>query len=249
MEVHAHTHAHEKKSWKQYFWEFFMLFLAVTLGFMVENMREHYIEHQRENEYAKLLYDDLKKDTAWLNRVISIKEWRGKKIDSLVYFMNLPDLQKNADSIYYYSAFLFLDLSYQPNDVTIQQLRNSGNLRYFTNLSLYNSITLYYNDCSFYLDREKTLKPNLPTGLRAKIFKAHECSSLRRPTPDIKDAISYPKGKMELYTTDAHVINEFLHFADDEKNANGFSIMLLSKYVAPELKNLIAAIKEEYHLQ
>src|SRR6476660_7957251 len=102
MEVHQHTHT-ERKKWTHYLWEFFMLFLAVTLGFFVENQREHYSEHRREKEYAGLLYDDLKKDTAFLHRIITIKEWRGKKMDSLFYFMSLPDLQKNANSIYYYS--------------------------------------------------------------------------------------------------------------------------------------------------
>jgi|KBSMisStandDraft_5_1062788.scaffolds.fasta_scaffold05371_5 hypothetical protein len=247
MEVHHHAHTSGKK-WTHYFWEFFMLFLAVTLGFFVENKREHFIEHQRENTFARLLYDDLKKDTAWLKRVIDVKEWRGKKIDSMFYFMNLPDLQKNAAPIYYYCAFLFLDLSYSPNDVTIQQLRSSGTLRYFDALELYNAITLYYNDCNFYLERETKLKKAIPTELRAKIFNSKEYSSMRGAPPDIMDAISYPVGKMKLLTTGKPVINEFLSYAVDEKLSNNFSKSLLRDVIAPELKKLIVAIKDKYKL-
>src|SRR6185295_16246604 len=140
MEVHPHTHT-ERKKWTHYFWEFFMLFLAVTLGFLVENQREHYIEHQREKKFAALLYEDLKKDTVFINRIIDIKEWRNGKIDSLFYFLLQPNLQENATAIYYYTQFLDIDLPFKPNDATIQQLRSSGSLRYFSNLKLYNEIS------------------------------------------------------------------------------------------------------------
>ena len=93
MEVHHHSHT-DRKKWKHYFWEFFMLFLAVTLGFLVENQREHYIEHQREKKYAQLLYEDLKKDSASLNAIIGIKQWRGAKLDSLFYILSQPGLEK-----------------------------------------------------------------------------------------------------------------------------------------------------------
>ena len=69
MEVHAHSHSARKK-WTHYFWEFLMLFLAVTLGFLVENQREHYIEHQRANSYAANKYQELKKDTLDLHKLI-----------------------------------------------------------------------------------------------------------------------------------------------------------------------------------
>ncbi len=96
MEVH-HAHAPAKeKHFRHYLFEFLMLFLAITLGFFVENMRERYTEHLREKEFARLLYADLKKDTAWLHRIITVKEWRGKKIDSLFYLMTQPDLQKKC---------------------------------------------------------------------------------------------------------------------------------------------------------
>jgi hypothetical protein len=248
MEVHHQSHS-ERKKWTHYLWEFFMLFLAVTLGFFVENQREHYSEHRREKEYAGLLYDDLKKDTTSLHRIITIKEWRGKKMDSLFYFMSLPDLQKNANSIYYYSAFLPADIPFTPNDATIQQLRNSGSLRYFSNLRLYNAITQYYSTCSFYLERQTERKSNFPIELRAKIFRADEFYSFTRITPDIMEAIHYPRENMQLLSTDKQVINEFIHYAKDVKMANDLSIMLLQTFIAVQLNELIIALKKEFHLE
>ena len=70
MEVHAHTHT-ERKKWTHYLWEFLMLFLAVTLGFFVENQREHLVEHQREQQFVQSLFNDIKADTANLDRIIN----------------------------------------------------------------------------------------------------------------------------------------------------------------------------------
>jgi hypothetical protein len=83
MDIHAH-HFHKapgKKFW-HYFFEFLMLFLAVTLGFFVENQREKYIENQRAEEYAQSLYDDLKIDTAVIQRTLDEKAWIYAKYDS-----------------------------------------------------------------------------------------------------------------------------------------------------------------------
>ena len=65
MEVHQHTHT-ERKKFTHYLWEFLMLFLAVFCGFLAENIREHKVERDRAYEFAELLVDDLKKDTAQL---------------------------------------------------------------------------------------------------------------------------------------------------------------------------------------
>ena len=150
MEVHHHGHVHSQKKWKEYLFQFLMLFLAVTLGFVVENQREHYIEHQREKKFASLLYEDFKTDSALLNRIVRVKEWRKGKLDSLFYFFDLPDLQGNAAAIYYYGWFVDLSYGFAPSDATIQQLRSSGSLRYFRNQRLYNAITNYYSQCNLY---------------------------------------------------------------------------------------------------
>src|ERR1700683_348214 len=76
MEVHHHPDLHHKrKNFREYFLEFLMIFLAVTLGFFAENIREHVSETDKAKEYAKSLYDDLKIDTAVIQRTINEKKW------------------------------------------------------------------------------------------------------------------------------------------------------------------------------
>jgi len=138
MEVHQHTHTGDpdlhrgKKKWHHYFWEFFMLFLAVTLGFLVENQREHFVEHGRARQYALSLVDDLKNDTIAFNK-LKEKYWSDiVKIDTLRKILKERPVAKiPGGTLYYYCEPTLWSIGITFHDATIQQLKNSGNLRYF----------------------------------------------------------------------------------------------------------------------
>ena len=142
MEVHAHTHTARKK-WTHYFWEFFMLFLAVTAGFFVENQREHFIENKRANELAASLLNDLQKDTAQLNMLHTRREKRKLSLDSFYHL--LETTPENIDRQVFY-RFVTNSLSYlifSQSSGTVNQLKNAGYLRYFSDNKLLNYITDY----------------------------------------------------------------------------------------------------------
>jgi hypothetical protein len=250
METHAqHLHQAPGHGWKHYLFEFLMLFLAVTLGFLAENQRERYVELRREKQFANLLYADLSKDAKDIDNVIDIKQWRAKKIDSLFYFLATADLQKNARSIYYYRAFVDINVPFKPNDATIQQLRSSGSLRYFSNLKLYNSITKYYSDWSNYYDNEPSSTSTISSFVPAtsKMFDADMLYSIKSITASIKDAVRYPDKDMQLLSTDKWTVNEFKHQAKQAQLTNDLSIMLLGN-IRGELNRLINDLKKEYHI-
>ena len=138
------------------------------MGFIAENIREHITDNARAKEYARSLYDDLKEDSTGVNSIIKIKTWRRLKLDSLILLLNSADVQKTEKMIYYFQAFMATDLPFRPNDATIQQLRNSGGLRYLKNPQLYNIITKYYSLCNFYIEREKEGTFQIPFNLSAK---------------------------------------------------------------------------------
>src|SRR6185369_2188259 len=75
MEVHAHTHT-ERKKWTHYLWEFLMLFLAVFCGFLAEYQLEHKIEKDREVQYIRSLYEDLKENDKMFSHVLILQETR-----------------------------------------------------------------------------------------------------------------------------------------------------------------------------
>lgn len=144
MEVHAHTHTARKK-WTHYLWEFLMLFLAITLGFFVENKREHIIENKRAKEYAKALVSDLIADTAEL----------GKDLHGLSETLAFSDtlemelLKKLAGEripgarLYYYTFFNPGRFQFGVKTATINQIKNSGSLRYFRNFEIIKLINEY----------------------------------------------------------------------------------------------------------
>ena len=140
MEVHAHTHTSDpdshrgKKKWTHYLWEFLMLFLAVFCGFLAENYREHYVEHRRAKQLANNLYKELYADSIAIEQKIAI---RNKKEQECVYFINyVKDSSLTNLSPRFYPAFTWAFLQsgqilFEPNDGIVNQLRNSGELRYF----------------------------------------------------------------------------------------------------------------------
>ena len=134
MEVHHHTHAdshRSKKNWTHYFWEFLMLFLAVFCGFLAENVREHYIEHKRAKEFATLLSDDLNYDVAELNRAIRVLNKIIIASDSIAPLLNSPDIKKvPGGKLYFYEYWSSWKWRIISRDATLQQLKNSGSLRY-----------------------------------------------------------------------------------------------------------------------
>ncbi|MEO6612699.1 MAG: hypothetical protein ABIT05_08475 [Chitinophagaceae bacterium] len=142
MEVHQHTHTARKK-WTHYFWEFFMLFLAVFCGFLAENQREHYIELKRAKTYARDLVSDLKRDTSMISVIIRQLHKHVQRTDSLALYVK----NRRLDQIRNLDLFVLGALDrYKPfrwRRATIQQLINSGSLRYFSDADLIDKISQY----------------------------------------------------------------------------------------------------------
>jgi len=144
METHAfHLHrAPGKKIW-HYFFEFLFLFLAIFCGFLAENWREQMREHQREKEFIHSIVEDIKSDT--LQSGIILKQLRRTSvgIDSVLNALLSPEISKNSNNAYRLWT-KYLDIkSFVSNDRTIQQLKNSGELRLIRNKAVSDRIMEY----------------------------------------------------------------------------------------------------------
>ena len=250
MEVHR-PHPHHAKRWTDYFFEFFMLFLAVILGFLFENLREHYVEHQRAKQYAQSLYNDLKKDAEQVNNLTHFKKWRGKQLDSLLIVTSPSMIQANASEAYYYSCVLVVpNPPFRPSDITVQQLRNSGTLRYFS-ITLINRITKYYSNCHAYTEIENEFGHlNPPYSLTAKIFDADLQASLfpAKFEPDLKNVVRRPDTNKEFKLLGSYelTLNEYRLYVGKQKRGNDGMINLLHQLVANPREELIEALQNEY---
>ena len=138
MEVHHHSHTPRKK-WTHYFWEFLMLFLAVFCGFMAEYQLEHKIERDRAKELAKSLYEELRNDSV----IVAEKyEYRIKQENACKYLMNyfkdspVVNVSKQFVINFVHAVSLRTPTLFEPRTVILEQLKNSGSLRYFKSYEL-----------------------------------------------------------------------------------------------------------------
>ena len=144
MEIHAgHLHrAPGKKIW-HYFFEFLMLFLAVFCGFIAENWREQLREHQREKEFILSIVEDIKSDTLESNKILLQLKRLNSGIDSVLMVLSSPEIINNSNEAYrLWTKNLGLEV-FVSNDRTIQQLKNSGELRLIRNKAVSDSIMKY----------------------------------------------------------------------------------------------------------
>ena len=140
MEVHHHPHF-EKKSLKEYLLEGLMIFLAVSLGFIAENIRERITENERADELAKVLYQEVKSDSLNMISVLHLRSYKEEALKHLIKYFKDSSLKQPTQS--FYAAFTWFNNTanvFEPNDGMLDQLKNSGALRYFKNLQLQKDI-------------------------------------------------------------------------------------------------------------
>src|SRR6187401_1771974 len=151
MEVHTHTHtagpdSHQgKKKWTHYFWEFFMLFLAVFCGFLAENEREHFVEHKQEKQYMKLMLEDIKTDTAELQKCLADVGSSLTNIDSALWFLTSDITNNKVAGSYRFSSAGLMRIPVIFTDRTLTQLKNSGRMRIVRSQKVMDALTHYWN--------------------------------------------------------------------------------------------------------
>ena len=260
MEVHHHAHdpaaPHHKKNWKSYFWEFLMLFLAVFCGFLAEYQLEHYIEKQRAKEFAVSLYRDLVGDTTAIGNINMQIKYYISDIDSLTALLDNPgNIKSNTINIYKYSVNAFGFPQYQADESTLQQLLNSGSLRYFKNATLVDSIKKYNNQnqrntefakstYEFNLEFRKVQLLVVKIGLLNKARFAPGITNQRNNS--IYDLSIF--SNQPLVTYDAQKIKEFSNWCTFKQFylENTYRRNMIQKETALAL---IKLLKETYHIK
>ncbi len=144
MEAHHPHHLTHKKKWTEYLLEFFMLFFAVFLGFIAENIREHLVETRSVKGLITSLITDLQKDTSTINWLENFRDnKRNVRLDSFYQLINTPTDQIDKKSYYRLLKSINEHYAFIQSNATIEQLKNAGYLRYFSDSRLLNYISDY----------------------------------------------------------------------------------------------------------
>jgi len=247
MEVHHHSRHHEKRKWNHYFWEFFMLFLAVFCGMLAEYQLEHYIEHQREKKYIRSLVRDTELDLASLRSAFNGRVQQIKYFDSLMLLLQSGVNNRNSE-IYYYARHITRPAVFRYHDRTIQQLKNSGNLRLIRNQDAADSITVYDNEKIKSLlvqqEGETDQRRFISNFLAGKIFDPFAWHSMTDSSGTIRRLADNPA----IMTTDPSILNEFTFKVVTLRGTLAFTNRMITETMH-SATNLLEMLKKEYHLE
>ena len=248
MEVHAHTHT-PRKNWTHYLWEFLMLFLAVFCGFLAENQREHMVEHQREKKYMESLVSDLALDTVMLNQGFPRRDGRIKAIDTVFRFFKTHEGGRSiTGKLFRTIRRTTYDLPYRRNNITINQLKNSGGMRLIRKKNVADSIAAYdarWEWLQYYYENhvktgqigqdfaEKLVNAN-------DLLEAYSDNATEAIVSNIPDSITIRINTIYL--------NEHLNFLMRQKIFTRQDWNLY-KHLEESAERLLALIKKEYHLE
>src|SRR6187200_259424 len=258
MEVHAHTHTPRKK-WTHYLWEFLMLFLAVFCGFLAENIREHKIEQQRAKELAKNLYKEIYADSIAVQQKIAI---RNKKEEECVYFINyIKDSSLTTLSSRFYPAFTWAfiqsaQLLFEPNDGILNQLRNSGELRYFKSSELQASIGRLSVAVANIRSRNEREYSYIEFYLRPFTIKHYDFTWYEKLTKKGTFTLLEALNSKEEIQASGRLMNADKFSRQEAENTASYYLLMLrgtrqSQYLAYAKANyqLLEILRKEYHLK
>jgi hypothetical protein len=247
VEVHHHAHHTGKKNWRSYFWEFFMLFLAVFCGMLAEYKLEHIIEHQREKKYIISLIKDIQLDIESMERSYEAKSLQISYFDSLKNLLK-DGYESNMVSFYFFARQITRYTNFQYHDRTIQQLKNSGNLRLIRNQNAADSITIYDNEkikaALAQQDGETEMRRFISHNLLGKIFDPFIWNDMT----DTTGKISRPVLSSPLLTNDSLLLNEFSFKVVTLRG----TLLATNRTIAIAIQSarrLIVLLKKEYKLE
>jgi len=248
MEVHAHTHT-ERKKWTHYFWEFLMLFLAVFCGFLAENQREHLIEHQREKQFVRSLFNDIKSDTANIAKIINSRTAKERMLDSMIYMMNSSDPSGFTKLIYPYAVLVGRTLPYRfvPNDGTIQQLKNSGAFRLIRDRVVADSISQYDISVRNFLGQYAVEENQIEhyRNASARIFDALVFDEM---IDENSFVTREPAGDLHMQPYDKRELYEWNYRIYGMKGINKANRRQL-RSLLEQATSLLELLKKEYHIE
>jgi hypothetical protein len=244
MDVHHHPDRHGKKNWKTYSFEFFMLFLAVFCGFLAENWREHIIEHREENQYVKSFIEDLRSDTAEINKNVQLKLQKKQGSDSLIWYLNAPDPNQYGQRIYFFARQLTRTFNFFPADRTIKQLKNSGGLRLIRNQQASDSI-LSYDQAMERILLTQNRQDDEINDIRPMMGRLLDPNVLE--TMIDGENIHPPAGNPSLRTVNKEFILDFIYAVHQLKGSDAVNAARLQK-VKEKATGIIRFLQTEYHV-
>jgi hypothetical protein len=248
MEVHHHPQI-EKKNFKEYFLEFLMIFLAVTMGFFAENIREHFVDKTHEQQYIHSFYEDLSNDEKELPTLISsIERQQLQAADSLQALLPVIDSKTPANTVYTSLRNIIRQQGVKifVTDRTMQQIKNSGEMRLISNKQVSDSLVDYYKEVDFIEYLQETLltyKSELKKNF-SLILKNQDYNKVINS----QDQIINPGENLYLLSTDPSAVNKILIEVSEIRGLSK-SIQEMIRELSVKAGDIKKLISDYYNIQ
>jgi hypothetical protein len=233
-----------------------MLFLAVFCGFLAENQREHIVERHRAEDYARALVRDLRSDTANINKWTVYYSLFISAMDSMINMgINKQINPRTSGKFAWYCRNSLWHVPLPWQRTTLDQIKSSGNIRYFKNYKLQEMIANYNTEIerfiqTFILENPTSDKARDLTNkiLDTKTYYEYSKTSLIA-------ASSYPQSYVDSLT------NRIVSFANKDELIDELVNMVVyrRRSYLPILENipqikimatgLINELEKTYHLK
>jgi hypothetical protein len=245
MEVHSHTHTPRKK-WNHYFWEFLMLFLAVFCGFLAEYQLEHKIERDREKKFIQTFIEDLKIDTAAINKNLLFRKTKGDQIDSLIGLLSEQKIKGHENDLYYLGRLLVRTSRFQSNDRTVTQLKFSGSMRLIRNEDASDSIVSYQKLVEIILANQEDdrIERRSADPLLTRMFNPFVFNKMLDDFNNVNKPVDNPPLRSYEVT-----VQQDLAYCINQIKGSNIIIKTRLESLNEKAKNTIEFLKKEYHLE
>lgn len=243
--------------------EIVLVVIGILIALQVNNWNETRLEQKRIKQYAKSLVQDLKNDIDMLLVSQFQAQKKFKDIDSLRHYINQTPYSNLSNTDLYVLAHDIIYRPYKWNRTTINELKNSGGLRYITNDSLHKKLVAYESfsshlDEDFEFDKSNADKAdnmmvlllNLNSPYISKIIIS-ENNTFNNPSFNIYAADEYKVSKandLKLISYDEMLIQKFTNtfiLIQDNYRIRAFSEM---PEIIEDANELINILKKEYNL-
>jgi len=231
-----HLYNSSRKKIRYYFFEFLMLFLAVFCGFLADNWRERLQEHRREKEFIHSIVEDLKSDTLQSDIILVRLKRTSAGIDSVLNALSSPEVFENSNNVYGLWTKNLDIKAFVSNDRTIQQLKNSGELRLIRNKSVSDGIMKYDQTVKNYYQQSNFMYSALSDQhIYSQLFDFISLNKNKNiPVPLTE------QGKKSLNEVYAHL---------QLWNSGLLGLISWLEDVNNEGKDLVIFIQQEYHIK
>ena len=223
-----------------------MLFLAVFCGFLAEYQLEHKIERDREEKFIQTFIEDLKADTAAINKNLIFQKRKKSQLDSLIYLLSEQKIRGYENELYYLGRILVRTTRFQSNDRTITQLKYSGSLRLIRNENAADSIITYQKLVDYILQNieDERMERRSADPLLARIFNPFVFDKMLDDFNNVNKPVDNPP----LRSYDPSLQQDLAFIINQIKGSN-IIITTRLELLNKKANNIIGFLEKEYHLK